>query len=371
VSVNVGGGPGGIQGGTGIVTIVNGTLNSNLTVDYGPGAAATVWLESGAIIATNSSSGANIYVVNNGNLVASNGTIVTPYMSIAGKTQLLGGIATVSSNLTVSTAVTSFTNLLVAGGDLYVTNATSTAQMTDNTGFGFGYAMIMLTNGTITADSLTLMPSSRFILGGGTLTTKNTTITSPLGLVVGDGTNATVFRLNGGVHSFSNGLVIANNATLTGCGTINGNVLVDPGATVLLNCGGTMTFTGILSNNGTVQAIDASVIESYGTVVNNGTIDSINGSTNFHGAFINNGTLLTGSGVVVAQANVSGQDFVVQVPSVTGHTYQMQYSVSLPAINWVNTGSTQSGTGGVLSFTDPGGATNTPSRFYQIQVTAP
>jgi len=58
----------------------------------------------------------------------------------------------------------------------------------------------------------------------------------------------------------------------------------------LANCS-TLTFTGILTNNGTMVATNGSMLEAYGPVVNNGTIDYSNGSAIFHGTFINNGVV--------------------------------------------------------------------------------
>jgi hypothetical protein len=60
----------------------------------------------------------------------------------------------------------------------------------------------------------------------------------------------------------------------------------------------------------------------------------------------------------------------VKVPSVTGHTYQLQYTTSLTPANWTPTGASQSGNGGVLIFTDPSGLANA-QRFYRVEVTAP
>jgi hypothetical protein len=206
---------------------------------------------------------------------------------------------------------------------------------------------------------------------GGALSSGGTVVTNSQRFLVGNGSNAATFTMVGGMHSFGNGLEIANNSALTGCGTVNGNVTIDSGGTVLANCGGTLTFSGIVTNNGTMRAIGGSILESYGTVVNNGTIDIINGGTSFHGAFVNNGTVLNASSVKISQASRSGQDFVVQVPSVTGHTYQLQFTTSLTPTNWTNAGASQPGTGSFLTFTDPGGATNLPSRFYRVDCTAP
>jgi len=148
-------------------------------------------------------------------------------------------------------------------------------------------------------------------------------------------------------------------------------VLVDAGGTVLSDCG-TLTFTGIVTNNGTMRAINGAVLETYSNLVNNGTIDVINGGvTNFHGAFINHGTILDASSVKISQVSQSGQDFDLQIPSVMGHTYQLQFTPSLTPTNWINTGPPQPGTGSTLTFTDPSGLTNFPARFYRIDCTAP
>src|SRR5208283_3160199 len=63
---------------------------------------------------------------------------------------------------------------------------------------------------------------------------------------------------------------------------------------------------------------------------NNGTIDIINGGvTNFHGWFTNNGTVLTAGRVAISSIFVTGNNVNVQIPSVPGHTYQLQFSSSL------------------------------------------
>jgi hypothetical protein len=236
-----------------------------------------------------------------------------------------------------------------------------------------GLGQITISNGSVQANSVVLTngANSRLALIGGALSSGGTVVTNGQRFVVGNGSSAATFNLLGGVHWFGNGLEIANNSALSGCGTVNGNVTIDAGATVLANCGGTLTFAAIVTNNGTMRAIGGSVLESYGTVVNNGTIDIINGGTSFHGAFVNNGTVLDASSVKVSQVSRSGQDFAVQVPSVNGHTYQLQFATSLIPANWSDTAAPQSGTGGVLTFTDPGGATNLPARFYRVDCTAP
>jgi hypothetical protein len=251
----------------------------------------------------------------------------------------------------------SVSNGIVTAADVFVGNSSNPSTLT-------------LAGGTLTVNSLVLLnPSSQFNFTGGWLNALGITNSNGQTLTLGTGAGPITLNLLGGISSLGNGLMMSANATLTGCGTVNGNVTIDSGGTVLANCG-TLTFTGIVTNNGTMRANGGSVLESYGPVVNNGTIDIINGATNFHGGFVNNGTVLTASGVKVSKVSPSGQDFVVQVPSVTGHTYQLQYTTSLTPATWTNTGPPQSGNGGLLNLTDTGGTVN-PQRFYRVEVTAP
>ena len=259
----------------------------------------------------------------------------------------------------------------VNSGSLIVTNAAGNGALVVSRVGGKG--SLFLNGGSVTVDSLIATNGLNGVvtINGGTLQSSATVVTNTQQFIVGNGTNTATYHLLGGIHSFNNGLRVRTNAFLTGCGTINGIVTVDAGGTVLTDCGGTLTFTGILTNNGTMRAINGSVLEGYGAVVNNGVLDLINGSTNFHSTFTGSGTVLDASSVKISQTSVSGQDFIMQVPSVTGHTYQLQFTPSLMPTNWTNTGASQPGTGGVLSFTDTGGATNIPSRFYRVEVTAP
>jgi T5SS/PEP-CTERM-associated repeat protein len=235
---------------------------------------------------------------------------------------------------------------------------------------------VLSIRGTVNTGSLSLTSTSGSVsFTAGLLTTPSVSANNGIPFTVGNGTNAAMLQLTGTTSTFSDGLHISSNGVLTACMTgshsINGAVVIDPGGTVLSECGRTLTFTGTVTNNGTIRAINGSVLETYGNLVNNGTIDIINyGVTNIHGTFINNGTVLDASSVKVSQVRPFGADFVVQVPSVTGHTYQLQYTASLNPTNWTNTAAPQPGTGGVLTFTDPGGTTN-PQRFYRIDVTAP
>ena len=114
--------------------------------------------------------------------------------------------------------------------------------------------------------------------------------------------------------------------------------------------------------------VNGTALESYGTLVNNGIIDLFAaGPTNFHGVFINNGSVRNGANMVI-----SGTDVILKVlplPFPLGiHIYNLQVNPSLAPANWVDSGATQISFGGqLLTFTDVGGATNRPGRFYRVR----
>ena len=85
-----------------------------------------------------------------------------------------------------------------------------------------------------------------------------------------------------------------NSGTIQGCGTITGDVVVQPGGTVLADCGGALNFGGAVTNNGSFVAVSGTSVNFFGLVVNNGVINATNGSAQFYGGVMNNGTILTG-----------------------------------------------------------------------------
>ena len=174
------------------------------------------------------------------------------------------------------------------------------------------------------------------------------------------------------------GLRIRANALLSGCGTINGSVLVDSNALVLANCGGTLTFTGILTNNGTMRAVTGSVLEFYGPVVNNGIIDIMDGTTNFHSSFVNNGTVVDASYFRVVSITRQADDINIAWTTVGGDSYVVQVTAGAADGSYSNNFTDLSlaiavpGSGlGTTNYLDVGGAKNMPARYYRIQLSSP
>jgi autotransporter family porin len=369
-----------------------------------------------------SSSNNTILVTGAGSVWNNRGFLYVGYVGKSNVLTITGG-SVIASNAYVGFALYASNNVLqVNSGSLFVTNALGKGALVvsktdDALSPAGGKARLIINGGSVTVDSLVAINGTNSVLSlnGGTLSAgsvsidndqdfvvnstfifndatitvhhlvlTNTVMAFPAGLieatsttvnngqqfVIGNGTNGANYHLLGGVHSFNNGLRIRNAATLTGCGTVNGNVTVDSNGTVFANCG-TLTFTGTVTNNYALAA-DGAVLEFYGTVVNNSAILLYNGgSTNFHGAFINNGIISNAGPVIVSSANRIGNDLVVQAPSTNGFRYQLQITTSMISPVWTNSGTEQPGTGGVLTFTDPGGATNGPTRFYRVDVIAP
>jgi hypothetical protein len=119
------------------------------------------------------------------------------------------------------------------------------------------------TNTLQIATSFSILSGGSLTLAGGTITAGGTYVTNNQTFFVGDGTDAATFQLNGGFHDFNNGIEILSNAVLTGCGTINGTVVVDPGGMILATCGGTLSVTAIVTNNGTIVVTNATTMNFW------------------------------------------------------------------------------------------------------------
>jgi hypothetical protein len=63
-----------------------------------------------------------------------------------------------------------------------------------------------------------------------------------------------------------------------------------------------------------------------------------------------------------------GTDVAIQIPSVAGETYQLQYSESMQPANWINTGGSISSIGGPMTLFESLGILP-PQRFYRVGIT--
>src|SRR5262249_16800110 len=142
------------------------------------------------------------------------------------------------------------------------------------------------------------------------LNTKGTSAANGLPFVVGDGATPATLHLDGGLHSFADGLIISSNATLSGCGTVIGNIINH--GIIATNCGGTVTQFSI----------------------------------NFQGRICNTNR--------------------VSLSSRRGSSYTLKFKNPPSAPNWTPTPPSTPGNGGtiILEDTDATG----PTRFYRVRM---
>jgi T5SS/PEP-CTERM-associated repeat protein len=295
---------------------------------------------------------------------------------------LVAGGSVLASNLVIGGGTIGSNNVLrLDSGSVIVKNALGNGSLV--VGGQLGQGALLVNGGSLTVDSLvatnntsvSIIHTNVVNFNGGVLNSGGTAITNGQTFAVGDGVDAAIYHLLGGVHSFRDGLKVLSNAVLSGCGTISGTVVVDPGGMVLANCGGVLTFTGSVTNNGLVRATNGSTLEGYNPVVNNGVIDIQTGTTNFHSTFINNGTVADASYFRVMSITRQNNDIQLRWATIGGRSYVVQ--TNMPTVNgsytnaFTDVGAALLAPGlnvGTTNYLDVGGATNTPSRFYRVRL---
>jgi T5SS/PEP-CTERM-associated repeat protein len=247
-----------------------------------------------------------------GDLTVSSGTVLARSLWVGvsengtntpqGNVIIAGGTTLLSSNLLVGSPGVSAGQLSVVGGSLTISNGTGAGLLNAANG------TVTLNQGTLITDNLTMTNlGGQFVFNGGTLRVQNMTVANGTPFTVGDGVQPAVLRLDGGVCSFADGLVIAGNATVTGCGTILGPI-VNHG-TMATNCGVALAITGIVK---------------------------------------------------------TGAVATISFTSATGSNYILEYNTNANGTNWAAILPGVTGNGSVMSKQDPT-ATNL-SRFYRIHV---
>jgi T5SS/PEP-CTERM-associated repeat protein len=287
-------------------------VQSDATLGRFGGATGLVEVAGGQLLATNSTiyagrGGSGQLTISNGLMQAARLLVCADTTNSVGGSGLLsvfGGMALVSSNLSVGSASYSTGQVVIAGGNVTVTNAQASAVTSVSSG------TLELRGGALITDNLHLTNAAgQFTFSGGTLDSKNTQVVSGSPFVIGDGKTPATFHLRGGIHSFANGLVISSNATLEGCGTIIG-AIINHGI-ISTNCGGI-----------TIPSTTVSFVSRVG-------------STN-----------------------------TLSVQSITGATYTLQFKDALSQTNWTQVLPPSAGTGSELLLRDS--SAQSAARFYRV-----
>ena len=165
----------------------------------------------------------------------------------------------------------------------------------------------------------------------------------------------------------SDAVNLSSGTTLTGSGTIDGDLNVSTGA--IVTCGaGTLTTTGDVVNNGTMRLSGGAVLNATGSFVNNGVLDLLTGAQTLPANLVNNGVIVDSSSLQMTGVSKTGNTVTVTVKTFAGHVYQLQRADSLLAPAWTNiAGQAFTGSGAAHDFTDT--AATGAQRFYRVVVT--
>jgi len=346
-----------------------------LTLSTAGGAPASVTMNGGILNVAGAirmgTASVGFFTLNAGTVEAGNVFVSLAVLGgLGGQLTEAGGSILVSNLLQIGTTVGNVGSVTVSGGTLAVTNASQTAVLDVEDG------TVTMSGGIGTVDGLSITNvNGRLNLNAGTFNSRAAAVTNAITFFVGDGTNAATYHLLGGIHSFADGLEVRNQGTISGCGTISGTVVVDPGGMVLADCGGVLTFTGNVTNNGLMRAVNGSVLEAYGPVVNNGIIDIETGSTNFHSGYSGTGVVVDASFLRVTSLTRQINDLKLTWTSVGGRSYVVQTNAPPAGGNYTNGFMDLSpmipvpgAALGTTNYLDVGGATNFPARYYRIRL---
>lgn len=133
-------------------------------------------------------------------------------------------------------------------------------------------ALFIGNSSTVTTSSLVVSNGNFVGIAGGRLNTASTLINNGVVFPLGTGEQNVTLHLNGGVHTFMNGLEVTDHAVVNGCGVINGPVTIDVGGTIQCDSGCAIIFNGPVTNNGTILPLDGTNVTFAGGLVNAGTV---------------------------------------------------------------------------------------------------
>ena len=190
-------------------------------------------------IAGGSSSSNNLYRIDGGSAVGgsvvSNGNIIVGN-NVNGDSSVMFNTMSVTNAQLWSGSVTngfgsSNNTILVYGNTLWNLQGGALAIGTSGT---TGNVMTINGGSVTNVGAITVVTNNMFRMFGGRVSAGNATVGASL-VTLGDGAQAAVWEVMGGTHTFSNGVVVASNATLTGVGTVSGlagGVTLTNGATI-------------------------------------------------------------------------------------------------------------------------------------------
>jgi autotransporter-associated beta strand protein len=289
----------GVRAIAGDLTVAGGTVRIAGTGDDQISDSALVTLSSGTLDVNNRTETIGA-LVGGGNLVLGTGMLIIADGNGANFT----GSITGTGSLTKAGAGTQFlSGVNLYGGPTTINGGALAVGSDNNLGSGTGPANIVINGGTLLATNTFILSSARGIAVGATNTTWDT---------------GTISVSAGKTLTFNG--VIANNGTVSG---VAGGLAKDGDGTLIL--GGNNTYTGgTFINSGTVQAGANNVLAptsaitvSSGAVLDVGAYEQVVGSMAGDGVIVNRTALITGSNGVSAvfRGTITGNGSLTKIGS--------------------------------------------------------
>ena len=138
------------------------------------------------------------------------------------------------------------------------------------------------------------------------------------------------------------------------------------GCTMLISTAGSLTASNVV-NSGTLRLTGNAGLTVSGTFTNTGTLDIMTWSGTLPVGFVNTGTVLDRSLIVITAFGLSGTNFTATIQGYAGHNYQLQYRDDLASGSWQNVGSPVAGAGVPINLLHSGGGVG-EQRFYRLAV---
>jgi T5SS/PEP-CTERM-associated repeat protein len=228
----------------------------------------SLWQNAGTLYVGDAGAGNLLTINDNGTVVASN-AIIGAQESAGMSNAIIITVGVSGGNLVVTNATANGT-LEVRRGTLTLNGGTLTADRLYAT--NGASSVINFNGGTVTAGQLLFSGVTNMIsFNGGTLNSGASTVNNGSEFRVGNGTSAATLNLQGGVHTFANGLFINTNALLTGAGEIT-NAITVAGTIAPGNSAGTITGSS-----------DLTLLNSAQVVMENGDHIHVAGTLDFGG----------------------------------------------------------------------------------------
>jgi autotransporter-associated beta strand protein len=175
--------------------------------------------------------------------------------------------------------------------------------------------------------------------------------------------NTASLIMAGGTLTVDN-LEIAAGATLSGNGTIAGELLNHG---TITTTSGTLAITGSVANHGTMRLMRGSQLSAIGPFQNYGILDLLTAAGGLPPNLENFGVVIDSSGLEVISAGIQGTDFELRIMTYSGHIYQFEHSPTMAAGSWSPVGAPVAGNDSEKTFLHTGGVSGA-RRFYRVAI---